>query len=75
MANAGGNGCDVIENIFKIFLCGFTDKLIIELTMLIGYYQMTVSLARALGIELEAQSILSLQQLLGGDGDQTESLT
>ena len=60
--------CDTDEDMEEVFNRvhqHFSEKLIVELTMLIGYYQMTAQVAHALGIEIEAQHILSLKQLLG----------
>ncbi len=67
--------CQTDEDVEEVFNRGhqhFSEKMIVELAMLIGYYQMTTQVARALGIEIEAQHILSLKQLLGrnSNGDQ-----
>ena len=60
--------CDTdedVEDVFQKIHRHFSEKMIVELAMLIGYYQMTVLVTRALGIEIEEQHILSLKQLLG----------
>ena len=60
-----GDTDEDVEEVFNRIHQHFSEKMIVELAMLIGYYQMTVQVAHALGIEIEACHILSLKQLLG----------
>ena len=70
--------CDTDEDVEEVFNrihqhC--SEQMTVELAMLIGFYQMTVLVAHALGIEIEAQHILSLKQLLGRDSNGSQPAT
>jgi len=56
-----------IDKIFTELKKHFSDKFIVELTLLIGYYQMSVSFTHTLGIEIESESIMTLKHLLGNE--------
>jgi alkylhydroperoxidase family enzyme len=55
------------DQIFAEIKKYFNDKQIVELALLIGYYQMAISFTRILDIEIEDQSIMTLKQLIGNE--------
>ena len=63
------------EDVFNRIQQHFSEKIIVELTMLIGYYQMSVLVAHTLSIEIEPQHILSLKQLLGRNSNGNQPAT
>ena len=62
---------DDIDEAFNELKKYCNDTIIVELTTLIGYYQMTAAIARVLGVELESQHISNLKELLGIDSSVT----
>jgi len=66
------NKHDDIDKVFNELKKYCNDKIIVELTMLIGYYRMVANFVVALGVELESEHLINLKELLGIDSSRKQ---